>query len=130
MSQTFRSPSGDMVRWASGLNIIAGLWLIISPFVLGFSSHTTVMWNAVVVGVIVAVLAAIRASGRYDQPWLSWINVLLGIWLFVSPWVLGRASITSVLWNSVVLGVIVFVLAGWSILSSPEGPGSIAQHRA
>lgn len=129
MSQTYPSPNSDMVRWAGGLNILAGIWLIISPFILGFSNVQSAMWNAVIVGIVVAVLAAIRAGAMLDQPWLSWINLILGIWLFVSPWVLGYSGTTSALWNSLVLGVIVFVLSGWSILSSPDGVGSLTHHR-
>jgi len=34
--------SSDQSRWASGLNVLVGLWLLISPFVLGFSAPTGV----------------------------------------------------------------------------------------
>jgi hypothetical protein len=42
--------------WASWLNGILGLWLIISPFVLN-TVKTAVYWNEVIVGILVAILA-------------------------------------------------------------------------
>jgi hypothetical protein len=45
--------------WEEWLNLIAGLWAIVSPWVLGFQG-TTAMTVHVVIGIIVAVLAAIE----------------------------------------------------------------------
>ncbi len=41
---------------------------------------------------------------------LNWILVLAGIWLIISPWVLGYNSVTGPMANSVILGVIVGVI--------------------
>ncbi|HSW77483.1 MAG TPA: SPW repeat protein [Candidatus Chromulinivoraceae bacterium] len=41
--------------WASWLNGIAGLWLIIAPFIIG-STESAVLWNQIIVGLAVAVL--------------------------------------------------------------------------
>ena len=98
------------LKWASGLNIIAGLWLIISSWVLGFSGLMPMRNNDVIFGIVVAILAAIREFGAYDAPWLSWINVLVGIWLFVSAFVFSNVAAPAPFWNNIVLGVIVFVL--------------------
>ena len=53
--------------WEEWLNLIVGLWLIISPWVLGFA-HATAMTVNVVIGILVAVLAAIELWLRYQQP--------------------------------------------------------------
>jgi len=42
--------------WEEWLNGIIGLWLIASPFVLAFSSHTAT-WNDVVVGILLFISA-------------------------------------------------------------------------
>ncbi len=39
------------------INFIVGLWLIVSSFVLGFSSLTIAMWDAIIVGIVNAVLS-------------------------------------------------------------------------
>ncbi len=129
MSQNVRPGGTDQVRWASGLNILAGLWLIVAPFVLGYSNLQSAMWNDIIVGIVVAALAAIRAGGMMNQPWLSWINLILGAWVFISPWVLNYVDTQNALWNNLILGAIIFVLAGWSALTSPSGPGSVATTR-
>lgn len=49
--------------WLNVVNIVAGIWLIISPFVLGFTTNTAAMWNAIILGIIVLVIAAVSAYG-------------------------------------------------------------------
>ena len=44
-------------------------------------------WNAWVLGVIVF-LVAISAIGRMDF-WQEYMNIVLSIWIFIAPWVLG-----------------------------------------
>jgi hypothetical protein len=128
MTQATTPRGSDQVRWASGLNILAGLWLIIAPFVLAYSGLQNALWNDVIIGIGVAVLAAIRAGGAIDQAWLSWLNLVLGAWLFVSPWVLAFTGDSAALWNNVIMGAIVFVLGGWSALAAPSGKGSVPTH--
>jgi hypothetical protein len=114
-----RSDWRSEVAGASGLNIIAGIWLIISPWVLGFQSGDS-YWNPIVFGAIVGVLALIKGAGAYEESWLSWINALIGIWLFVSGWWL--ASSGQAQWNDWILGVVVFVLAVVSATASESRP--------
>jgi hypothetical protein len=99
----------------SGLNVIAGIWLIIAPWVLGYSKDP--YWNDIVFGAIVGLLALIRISGAYRDTWLSWINALIGIWLFISAWVVDSTSTAAT--NDIILGVIVFVLAVASASATP-----------
>jgi SPW repeat len=61
------------VATASGLNLLAGIWLIIAPFVLGYGDGDP-YWNDIVFSVIVFVLALISATARggvacADRPW-------------------------------------------------------------
>jgi hypothetical protein len=53
--------------WEEWLNLIAGLWAIVSPWVLGFQG-TTAMTVHVVIGIIVAVLAAIELWILHQTP--------------------------------------------------------------
>jgi hypothetical protein len=106
-SSRLRGWRGDVAA-ASGLNVLAGIWLIIAPFVLGYGSGDP-YWNDIVFGAIIAVLALVRISGAYRASELSWINALIGVWLFVSAFWLdstGRAG-----GNDIILGIVVFLLA-------------------
>ena len=44
--------------WEEGINMALGVWMIASPWVLGFSSERNIATNTVVVGVLVTALAA------------------------------------------------------------------------
>ncbi len=107
----------------SGLNIIAGIWLIIAPWVLGYSGRDP-RWNDVVFGAIVAVIGLVRVAGGYREAWLSWINAAIGVWIFIAAFAIdhtGRAS-----WNDIILGVIVCALALGSAGSTPRSAASPA----
>ncbi|HJS93849.1 MAG TPA: SPW repeat protein [Solirubrobacteraceae bacterium] len=99
----------------SGLLVLAGIWLIIAPWVLGYSARDP-RWNDVVFGIIVGVLALTRVSGAYRAEVLSWINLLIGAWLVVACFTIDYSARAS--WNDVILGVIVFLLAAGSAEAS------------
>lgn len=106
----------EEVMSLSGLNVLAGIWLIIAPWMLGYPASDP-RWNDVVFGAIVALLALIRISGAYAESWLSWINAIVGVWLFVSAWAIDQSSAAAA--NDIILGVIVFVLAVGSAAATP-----------
>jgi hypothetical protein len=54
------------MRWLSGINALAGIWMIISAWVLGFSSDAKATWSAVIIGIIVLVLGAIRFFAAFS----------------------------------------------------------------
>jgi SPW repeat-containing protein len=95
--------------WASWLNAILGVWLIISPWVVGYAGHSAALWNTLITGIVI-LLVALAASRTADSS-PSWLNVALGVWLIVSPWVLGYSLLEAATANDVVLGVIVGMLA-------------------
>lgn len=103
---------------SSGLNVIVGLWLVISPFALDYVGVGDAARNAAIVGLLVAVMAAVRAMSVFRQVWLSWANVVLGVWLIVSPWILGHDQVTAATWNHVITGLVIAVLAGISAMAS------------
>lgn len=124
-----RESRGDrhygQVRFASGINIIAGIWTIISPWVYGFYNGVGNVWNSVIVGIIIAIFAAIRFFGTAGTVWLSWINALLGIWLILSPWIYGFTDNTGRKWNSVIVGIVVLVLSVWSAVATSSSESRV-----
>lgn len=95
---------------ASWLTILAAIWLIIAPFVLGYL-NATARTNDLWLGIIVGVLAVIRLVTH--AAWAGWLNVIAGIWLIIAPFVL-RYPGTTELWNDVILGILVAAFALWS----------------
>ena len=78
-----------------------------SPAVLNYADPARA--NDRLIGPIVASLAII-AMWEIARP-LRWINVALGGWLLIAPWVLGHAS--DARWNSLAAGALVL---GFSLL--------------
>src|SRR5215813_3702477 len=78
-------------HWQDPVNLILGVWLLISPWVLEHQAEATSTGNAVILGVLIA-LAAVIALFRV-KAWEEWTNVVLGVWLVVSPWILGFSDV-------------------------------------
>jgi hypothetical protein len=45
-------------EWEEWLNLIAGVWVVVAPWVLGFAAIASAMWTHVVIGLLVAAAAA------------------------------------------------------------------------
>ena len=103
--------------WPSWINLLAGIWVFFSPWIWGFSTSTTPLWNHIVLGVLIAVTAIVAIGGYRGA---SWWNVIFGIWLIISPFVLRYSMIARVTGHDVVLGIIVTIMALISALSNPR----------
>jgi hypothetical protein len=104
--------------WRDAINLVLGIWLIVSPLALGYTAQTTPAWNAYAIGIVVAVLSA--AALWQFQKWEEWLSALLGAWLIVSPWILGYSVGHVETWNQVIVGIVVGVLAFWSSVTEPN----------
>lgn len=98
-----------MKRWQDWVNLLLGLWLIVSPWALAFSNNGAALWNALIVGAIFVVLSLLALSDA--QPWEEWSELVVALWLLVSPWVLGFSGLSAAMWNAVIVAVLVGVLA-------------------
>lgn len=106
-------------RWQDWVNLIFGFWLFITPFLVGMAGLSNMLaWNGYIFGVIIAVLS-IWALVQ-PRAWEEWINLLIGIWLIVSPFVLGFSMHTAAMWNFIVVGIIVGADALWAALANPS----------
>ena len=43
--------------WEEWTNVVLGAWLLISPWLLGFSTSTALAWSTAIIGALVVVLA-------------------------------------------------------------------------
>ena len=72
----------------------------------------TASQNAVISGIVIAAIS-IAALAAFTV-WEEWLNLIVGAWVLVSPWVLGLAGTTAMRVHFVI-GVIVAVLAALEI---------------
>lgn len=89
-----------------------GLWLIAAPFVLGVTGSS--LWNAVIVGVIIASLGGYNwyqiSQGNPLSKGSAGTNAVLGAWLIAAPFVFAAGS--AMMWNNVIAGLLVLGF-GW-----------------
>ncbi|MCS7100478.1 MAG: SPW repeat protein [Burkholderiaceae bacterium] len=100
-------------HWQDPVNLVLGVWMIVSPWLLSYAGEAVPTWNAAVLGILIGA-AAIWAMFRVFA-WQQWANVVFGLWLIASPWILGFAGVTAALYNAVIVGLIVAVLALWAL---------------
>ncbi len=104
---------------ASAINVLAGIWLFVSPWVYGSAGNGN-SWNSWIVGALIAVFAFIQWNNPLGLRFLSWLNCLLGIYTFFSPWIYNYTGNTGRFVNSLCVGVVVFVLAITAATMSPR----------
>jgi phosphoglycerol transferase MdoB-like AlkP superfamily enzyme len=105
-------------RWQDQLILLLGLWFFITPWVFAYQIPSIQAWTAFISGAVMVVLAAFDLYKTYF--WAVVLNLLVGIWVAVSPWVLGMADNAELTWNAVIVGVAVAVLALWEMRTDPE----------
>ncbi len=94
--------------WPHYLNLMLGLWLITSPFTLGYTSqfvpdanqlrvmaerglpsfewrNLAMTWSDVLSGVLVVAFSALSADSYRRNPWAQWANAFVGFWLLFAP---------------------------------------------
>lgn len=111
------------VHWTSGINVLAGIWLILAPFALAYSDVEAALWNDIIIGVAIFVLALVRVGNPLQYEAVSWTNFILGAWLILAPFALAYTRVAAALWNDIIVGIIVLSLAAWSAVASRQyGP--------
>jgi len=100
-------------------NLILGVFLFLSPWLLHFAPGTE-SWNAWAGGGVIAVLsiAALLAFAEWEE----WLNLIVGLWIVVSPWALKFSASTNAMRTDVIVGLIVAVIAAielWMFHRSP-----------
>ncbi len=100
------------MRWASWINFILGLWLIVAPFALRYANVPGAAPEDVILGILIAAFSLWMAS-TYEAPaGPSWLVVVFGIWTIIAPFVLGYSRQSAAeLRNDVAVGVVVVILA-------------------
>lgn len=115
-------------RIASGVNVLAGVWLFLAPFVLAYQEIQQALWNDMVVGALIFILALGRVAAPKRFQLLSWVNFVLGTWLVVAPFVLvygaldGLVDPGAAIGNDIVMGIIVLAMAAWSATATRQMP--------
>jgi hypothetical protein len=114
-------------HWQDWLTGLVGVWLIVSPYVFAFAvpegvAPGLVIWNFILSGAA-AVILSVAALASY-RIWEEWADVLLGLWLVASPWLLQFAASPTARWNAIISGLVIVASAGWTLMDDYQTGGA------
>ncbi|WP_447007907.1 SPW repeat domain-containing protein [Saccharothrix isguenensis] len=127
-----RPPVGDAAAtFGIAVSFLAGLWLIMAPFALGYrtAGDFAPHWNTVLAGFAVAVCSLVHAMALRETPWMGPVLLVLGVWLVVAPSVELHAAAGRSPVNDVVTGAVVAVAALGSVVRTAARRRSRAARR-
>lgn len=105
-------------NWQDVVCLILGLWLVVSPWALGFTAIQFAVWNAVVLGVVIVLMTLAELVEFHD--WEEWTDMVIGGWLAISPWALGFTAEAGgsriATGNFLIVGLLVLAMAAWSLV--------------
>jgi len=93
----------ESLAGAGWFNSLLGMWLAVSPFVLGFERSTAAMWSNIALGAAVVLITWVSGAG--ERP-IQWLAVPVALWLFLSPFVLGFPN-SALLANNIILAFVI-----------------------
>jgi hypothetical protein len=97
---------GVTAPWSLVLSSALGIWLMFAPAVFGTqgaAADSDHLVGALITTVAVIVMAEVIRAGRF-------LNVLLGAWIAIAPWMLSGANMAA-RWNGVLVGALVIALS-------------------
>lgn len=114
--------------FVDAINLGLGAFLFLSPWIFGFTSDiaTHTSWVAGTAICIVAALSigdlfgTVSLRGFFEEE--EWINLAVGSWLVVCPWIIGMQGDATATHVHVVVGLIVATIAAvelWLVHHTP-----------
>lgn len=99
--------------WQDWVNLILGLWLIASPWIMDYTSAGFAAGDAWILGVALVTISIVGLIS--PDVWEEWMNLLLAALILVSPITVGFTHHDVAVWNNVIISVLVGAAAVWGL---------------
>jgi hypothetical protein len=99
--------------WQDFVSLYLGAWTFLTPWVIGHPAGAAVIASYVIAGFMISFFAITGLV--VFRPWPEYINIVLGVWLLVSPWLLRFASVRSLKASSLLIGALVIICSGFAV---------------
>jgi uncharacterized membrane protein len=115
-------------RWQDWAEVVLGILLIISPFAFASLGVTTAEWTAFIGGILLVIFGLWNLSSPANRTG-EWLAGLIGVLVFIAPWVLGFTGLTTMAWSAWILGALSFLAALSVLFAGAAGQRTlIGQH--
>lgn len=105
-------------RWQDWANMVFGIWLFLSPSILGFgAAGGPAVTNSYLMGLVVAVVSLIALNR--PKLWEERVNLIVGLWLIIAPFILNFNNQTAPTWNHIVIGLLIAADAASVMFAKP-----------
>ncbi|MFF7769972.1 SPW repeat protein [Streptomyces massasporeus] len=116
---------GRDVALVDGPVFLLGLYCAASPWIVHYTtSQPALVTHNLIMGIAIGLLALGFTRAPERMYGLSWAMCALGVWMVISPWVVGESPDAGVVWNNIIIGALTVILglvcAGTAAKASPR----------
>ncbi len=120
-----RMLGGRDVALVDGPVFLLGLYCAASPWIVHYTtSQPPLVTHNLIMGIAIGLLALGFTRAPERMYGLSWAMCALGVWMIISPWVVGDSPDAGVVWNNIIIGALAVILglvcAGTAAKASPR----------
>jgi hypothetical protein len=106
-----RAATTPRAQAIEALALITGLYLAVSPWIVGFSGLTTLTVCNLVTGLAYTLLMAGFGNAYERTHGRAWAASLIGLWTIIAPWVVsGSVATTRTIVSNVIVGAVALLL--------------------
>ncbi len=110
-------------RWQDWVLVVLGALIFIATFVFSAMTVPAAQYTGIIIGVLMF-LVGLYTLANPQMRNVEWVQIVLGVLLFISPWVLGYTSLVQMAWSAWIIGVLAVIAAGWVLFfEQPEAVG-------
>ena len=103
------------------IKLALSVFLILTPWTFGFTAATVASGNAWISGAVIGLvsIAAIVALAEWEE----WVSLVFGLWVAISPWLLGyHATVISAMRANATIGIAIVLLAAAELAMIHRSP--------
>ncbi|MFH9887653.1 SPW repeat protein [Streptomyces luteogriseus] len=102
---------GRDVALVDGPVFLLGLYCAASPWIVHYTtSQPALVTHNLIMGIAIGMLALGFTRAPERMYGLSWAMCALGVWMIISPWIVGESPDVGVVWNNIIIGALAVVL--------------------
>ena len=106
-----RMIGGRDVALVDGPVFLLGLYCAVSPWILHFTANQPALVpHNLIIGIAIGLLALGFTAAPARMYGLSWAACAIGVWMIISPWVVGDSPDAGVAVNNIIIGALGILL--------------------